>query len=360
FFHWELAFADVFASRGGFDLVLGNPPWLSIKWNEAGILGEVNPLFAIRKLNATEISKLRADAFTRFPGLQDVWSAELEQSEATQNFLNAVQNYPLLKGMKANLYKCFLPLSWKLSTKQGVAGFLHPEGPYEDPDGGILRENLYPRLRRHFQFINVKLLFQEVMIWVRYSINIYGNPVSTPRFETIANLFTPLTVDSCYASDGTGYADGIKDSAGNWNTTGHLDRIVTVDESRLGAFARLYDSLGTPAIRARLPALHAGRLSSVLQKLAIYPSRLGDLGSDLFSTQHWNEKTAKDDGSIERSAGRVATFPDSTEDWIISGPHFFVGNPFYKTPRKICDTPRAYDSLDLETLPDSFLPRTNY
>ena len=130
FFHWELAFADIFASRGGFDLVLGNPPWLRVEWNEAGILGEVNPLFAIRKLNATEISKLRADAFTRFPGLQEAWTAELEESEATQNFLNSIQNYPLLKGMKANLYKCFLPLGWKLNGERGVAGYLHPEGPY--------------------------------------------------------------------------------------------------------------------------------------------------------------------------------------------------------------------------------------
>jgi hypothetical protein len=41
FIHWQLTFADVFAHRGGFDLVLGNPPWLKVEWNEAGILGEV-------------------------------------------------------------------------------------------------------------------------------------------------------------------------------------------------------------------------------------------------------------------------------------------------------------------------------
>jgi hypothetical protein len=40
FMHWELTFADVFAKRGGFDLVVGNPPWLKVEWNEAGILGE--------------------------------------------------------------------------------------------------------------------------------------------------------------------------------------------------------------------------------------------------------------------------------------------------------------------------------
>ena len=43
FLHWELCFADVLARRGGFDLVLGNPPWIKVEWNEDGILGEKNP-----------------------------------------------------------------------------------------------------------------------------------------------------------------------------------------------------------------------------------------------------------------------------------------------------------------------------
>jgi hypothetical protein len=37
-----------------------------------------------------------------------------------------------------------------------------------------------------------------------------------------------------------------------------------------------------------------------------------------------------------------------------------VGTPFNKTPREVCDTHRAYDSLDLEAIPDDYLPRTNY
>ena len=97
FMHWELSFADVFAKRGGFDLVLGNPPWLKVEWNEAGILGEANPLFAIRKFSATELAQQRQRSISRnFPGLQAEWTAELEEAEATQNFLNGVQNYPLL------------------------------------------------------------------------------------------------------------------------------------------------------------------------------------------------------------------------------------------------------------------------
>jgi hypothetical protein len=37
-----------------------------------------------------------------------------------------------------------------------------------------------------------------------------------------------------------------------------------------------------------------------------------------------------------------------------------LANALYQTPKAICSTHRAYDGLDLETLPDSYLPRSNY
>jgi hypothetical protein len=135
FFHWELAFADIFSGLGGFDLVLGNPPWLKIEWNESGILGEVNPKVAIRRLNATEITKIRNESFKDYHHLKKSWLQELEQSEAVQNFLNADQNYYLLKGVQTNLYKCFLPIGWSLMSASGVMGMLYPIELYDDPKG---------------------------------------------------------------------------------------------------------------------------------------------------------------------------------------------------------------------------------
>ena len=48
FMHWELEFADLFAERGGFDLILGNPPWIKAKWNEQAVLSDIQPLFAVK------------------------------------------------------------------------------------------------------------------------------------------------------------------------------------------------------------------------------------------------------------------------------------------------------------------------
>jgi len=360
FMHWELTFADVFASRGGFDLVLGNPPWLKVEWNEAGILGEANPQVAIGKLSATELARQRSAAFAEFPALQGEWTTELEEAEATQNYLNAMQNYPLLKGVQTNLYKCFMPLGWMLAGQRGVVGFLHPEGPYDDPRGGALREAVYARLRAHFQFINELQLFAEVDHHTKYSINLYGSPQAQPAFDQLANLFSPATVEACYAHEGSGLVGGYKNEAGKWNTAGHADRIVRVGDEQLTVFAKLYDEPGTSPRRARLPALHAGQLSSVLAKLAAYPRRLSDLGDDYFSTEMWHETMQQKDGTIIRNADRSAPFAATAEDWVLSGPHFFLANPFNKTPRAICSINSHYDPLDLDTLPDDYLPRSNY
>ena len=360
FLHWELSFADVFAKDGGFDLVLGNPPWLKVEWNEAGILGEANPLVAIRKLSATELANQRSSAFEQFPKLKIDWTNELEEAEATQNFLNAQQNYPLLRGVQTNLYKCFMPLGWMLAGQHGIVGYLHPEGPYEDPRGGQLMEAIYSRLRAHFQFQNELQLFSEVDHHTKYSINLYGPPKKQPGFDQIVNLFTPATVDASFMHDGEGQVGGYKTDCGKWNVAGHSDRIVRVDDEQLKVFAKLYDDSATPPRRARLPAMHAGKLASVLSKLATYPRRISDHASDYFSTEMWHETMQQKDGTIVRNADRSAPFSATTKDWLLSGPHFFIANPFNKTPRRIVTSNGHYDPINLETIPDDFLPRTNY
>ncbi|MBN9373045.1 MULTISPECIES: class I SAM-dependent DNA methyltransferase [unclassified Hydrogenophaga] len=359
FMHWELCFADVLVTRGGFDLILGNPPWLKVEWNEGGVLGEYNPLFAIRGFSATELANRRRAAFEQYPSLQAAWTDELQEAEGTQNFLNAVQNSPLLKGVQTNLYKCFLPLAWGLNGLRGVGGLLHPEGPYEDPQGGGMRSELYPRLRRRFQFQNELKLFP-IGHRNKFSVNVYGAPGTAVRFDQIANLLTPTTVDSCYQHDGTGEAGGIKTHDGEWNTTGHSDRIVKVDAKMLATLALLYDPPGTPPMHARLPALHAGALASVLNKLAAWPRRLADIGEDYVSTEMWHETMQQQDGTVARRPTNDGGFATSPEGLVLSGPHFFVANPFHQTPMRVCNTHRAYEKPDLETLPVDYLPRSNY
>ncbi|WHF36846.1 class I SAM-dependent DNA methyltransferase [Aeromonas salmonicida] len=356
FFHWDLEFSDLFAKRGGFDLMLGNPPWLKVEWQEAGVLGDFEPEFVLRKLSASHLVKLREQTFARIPALENAWCAEYEGCEATQNFLNSLQNYPVLKGTQTNLYKCFLPQAWRLGSNNGVAGFLHPEGIYDDPKGGLLRAQIYPRLRAHFQFVNVKKLFSEILHWVTYSINIYGSVKNEPEFKSMANIYLPSTIDASLYGDNNSQVPGLKNINDEWDITGHPQRIINVNKDYLTLFAKLYDNIGTPYMAARLPALHSSHLVSVLEKFAAQPQRLGDLQGEYLSLEMWHETNQQTDGTIKRQT----QFPQTTGDWVLSGPHFYVGNPFYKTPNQLCEKHHDYNSLDLLTLPDDYLPRTNY
>ena len=175
-------------------------------------------------------------------------------------------------------------------------------------------------------------------------------------FHSISNLFVPQTIDASYQHSGSGYPGGIKDDENNWNVSGHRDRILSVNETVLKLFAELYDDKGTPTLQARLPVIHSRQMVEVLRKFATMPKHLGDLEGKYFSTVMWDEANAQKAGIIKRSTQFLCTI----ENWILSGPHFYVGNPFYKTPNSICNKHHDYSCLDLDELPDNYLPRTNY
>lgn len=360
FFHWELEFADLFAARGGFDLILGNPPWIPVEWNEKSMLAEFSPLFALRKLGANEAADRRDAVFSAYAKARNEYIVECAGQEGMQAFLNATQNFPMLKGVQSNLYKCFLPVAWRLANPvSGFQGLLHPEGPFDDPKGGAFRSLIYSRLHAHYQFQNQRqdLLFNEVAHRFRFGINIYG-PVKAPKFEHIANLFDPSTIASSRSHPGGGSTPDIKTDAGQWQTVGHRNRVIHIDESSLATFARLLDKPGTPFDQARLPAVHSREMVSVLEKFALVPRRLSDLGEDYYFTVMWDETN---DVKLTHTIHRETRFATSPSSFVLSGPHFFVGNPLYKTPRAVCSEKGHYDVIDLEALSnDNYMPRGNY
>lgn len=353
FMHWELEFADVFAERGGFDLMIGNPPWIKIEWNEQGVLADANPMFAVKKLTATQTTHERQTALEN-AHTHSMYFAEYEMLSGEQNFLNAVQNYPALKGQQTNLFKCFLPLSWEKTNESGIAAFVHPEGVYDDPKGGALREMLYPRLRYHFQFANERKLFSEVHHHTQFSLNVYGGPLMV-SFDTISNLYDAKSIAECYQGEASAPIPGIKDANGDWNTTGHPDRIIHVTQRELEVFAKLFDG-NDKWQQARLPQLHVEQLLEVLIRFSKQNKVIGDMQLSIFNTRMWEETGSQKDGTISR----YVHFPDSTVDAIISGPHIGVSNPLFKSSRSICKLNSDYDNIDLTNISSNYIQRVNY
>lgn len=354
FLHQELEFADTFADRGGFDVIVGNPPWIKLEWSEGNVLSDIDPAFALRDLNAGAISK-RRDLVFETPGLREMWTEEHEFASGAQSFLAATQNYPELRGQAPNLYKCFLPQAWRNERSGGAAGFLHPDGGYDDPRARVFRRAAFSRLRRHYHFINELKLFAEPDHHTEFSINVYSTPRTEPRFFNIANLFRPDTIRTSHEHAGQGIPPGIKDEENRWAVSGHKDRVIQIGIKELALFAQLYDGEGVSPTEARLPALHSQRMVPTLRRFAESRS-LGEKGIDYYAHDGFNEARAVRAGTLREETA----FPSSLDEVVLSGPHLFVATPLYKTPRRICTKNSHYDAIDLTAIPDDYIPRTNF
>lgn len=353
FMHWELEFADLFAERGGFDLIIGNPPWIMLGWNEQNVLSDKQPMFAIKKLSAAQTTEHRENTIKDLT-IRKLYFLEYESMAGEQNFLNALQNYPLLVGMKANLYKCFLPLAWGKNCESGIAAFVHPEGVYDDPQGGALREKLYTRLCYHFQFANERKLFPEVDHHTQFSLNVYGGPLMV-SFDTISNLYDAKSIVECYEGDSAEPIPGIKDENGDWNVKGHPDRIIHVTKKELMVFAKLFDG-NEEWKRATLPALHASLYVSVLERFVDYPSSVNDYSDNMITSTMWNETNAQKDKTIKPNTH----FPEQPLSLIYSGSHVQIANALFKTSRRICEKNSDFDNIDLTAISDDYLQRCKY
>jgi hypothetical protein len=356
FLHWELEFSDHFSAKGGFDLILGNPPWIKLEWREQDFLGDFDPIISLRSLSAQTTANRREEIFRNVPASLVSYLEEAASSDGLQRFLNATQNFPALRGIQTNSYKCFVTAVWRNGIT--VQALLHPEGIYDDPRGAVLRGEAYKRLVNHFQFENQLSLFPEIHHNVKYSINVYGNRKDTPTFKHIANLYHPATIDASREEGGTAQTPALKSDTGEWEVRGHPNRIIEVDSVLLGTFASLFDDATALPDAARLPAVHSTELVRALEAIARSPRRLGDLGAAFMvsPSTFWHEAGSQQRGVIKRQT----EFPEAAEDLVLSGPHIFVGNPFYKTPRARCTLNSDYDVLSLETLPEDYQPRGNY
>ena len=354
FMHWELEFADVFADKGGFDLVIGNPPWIPLEWKEAGCLSDKYPIIAVQEWKAEKIASQNIEIINKL-SISDYYLSEFLQTAGQQNFLGSVQNYPFLTGA-LNLYKCFLPQSWMFATNNGVSAFIHQDGVYDDPKGGLLRENLYPRLRYHFQFENELNLFEGTNDHgrMRFSLNVYSN-LLTDTFDTLANVFYPTTIDECYDDAIKGEIPGIKDEKGNWNKHGHPGRVVHVGQEELVLFAKLFDGSDNWK-QARLPVIHAQDLSDALECFIEQKATLQDVNEFVFTSEMWNETGSQKKGILKRDVH----FPNSCLDLIYSGSHIGVGNPLFKASRRKCEHNSDFDPIDLSTINEEYLQRANY
>lgn len=193
FFHWQLAFPDVFTSpsspqtpspspqnrerekgeRGGFDVVLGNPPWERIKLQEKEFFADkgaagANAIAEAR--TAAERSKLIRDLPRKNPALHAAYTEALHAGEALGDFLRESGRYPLSAAGDLNTYQVFAGLVRQLVSGRGRVGVVLPTGIATDffnqdyfsalvAEGALAslydfenRQGLFPGVHRSYKF----------------------------------------------------------------------------------------------------------------------------------------------------------------------------------------------------------------
>ena len=122
FFHWELDFAPVFAQRGGFDLQVGNPPWVRPDWDDNLVLAEDDAWFGLVDKPAVAVVRERRDAV--LDEGDERYLDERASVAGTSAHLGSVIDRPVSAGTRPDLYRCFMDRTWRSMASSGAVGLI--------------------------------------------------------------------------------------------------------------------------------------------------------------------------------------------------------------------------------------------
>lgn len=125
-FHWPLEFPDIM-QRGGFDVVLGNPPWERVKLQEQEFFALKDQEIATAK-NAAARKKLIAALSETNPRLSQEWQDALRTAATESHFIRGSDRFPLGGVGDVNTYAAFTDLAWRALHPSGRAGLIIPNG----------------------------------------------------------------------------------------------------------------------------------------------------------------------------------------------------------------------------------------
>lgn len=351
FFHWQLDFSTVFG-RGGFDLQVGNPPWVRPDTDVDALLAEGDPWWQLVDKPSEKQRAERRSATLMIPGVASAVVTGDSEILALRASVGDPCNYPILAGLRPDLYRCFMSQAWAHTSSRGISCLLHPDSHFTEEKGGALRVETYLRLRRHWQFVNELQLFREIHHLVVYGVHTYGARAECVGFDNASALYHPETVIRSYDHDGTGPEPGFKHE-GRWDQRPHRARIQRVDDQVLSIWCRVLEQEGTPVRSTRMLYTVNTAVAQTLAKLA-EADRVGSLA--LQFSMGWNETTDRIKGYFVQRWGA----PDSWSQVILQGPHLHVNNPMYKVPNPTMKHNQDWSPVDLESLPADAIPATSY
>ena len=181
FLHWEAAFPGVWQywhnarPEGGFDAVIGNPPWDRIKLQEVEWFAPRDPELALAPTAAA-----RRRGIHRLRDAGDPLAVAFDDAKARADSLGqlvrACGDYPLLGGGDVNLYSLFVERALRLVKPGGLVGLLTPSGIYADKTAADFFKSVSTggRVGGLFDFENKKIFFKDIHASFKFCALIVG------------------------------------------------------------------------------------------------------------------------------------------------------------------------------------------
>ncbi|WP_234311788.1 hypothetical protein [Streptomyces griseus] len=359
FLHWELEFALAFAEDGGFDLQMGNPPWVRPRWDEASVLAEREPWFELEERASTVAKVKRREEVLNASAAAAYVLEELTDNVGQVALFSAPQVYPLLEGTQPDLYRAFMCQVWDHASALGTTGFLHSGTHFTGDKEGALRGAAYRRLRIHGDFVNSGQRFFPLPVGhaTHFGVNIYGHPQEID-FDHLSWLVSADSLRLSADHDGSGEVPGIRYQNAEFDERPHRTRVVRINSELLAIWRRLLGDTG-PVEEARLLFPVSTAETSAIEALADYPLRLEAFKPQI--TRGFEESGAKKDRLIDYNRRDPATGreyePDRWRHVILKGTQISVATPVFKRHDANSNAPYG---ADLVSLPSDFVPDTEY
>ena len=188
FFNWQPAFPSVWTDweaaewRGGFDAVIGNPPWDRMKLQQVEWFAWRRPEIALAQRAADRRRMITALRNANDP-LADEYEVASERAESAVRVARKCGDYPLLSRGDVNIYSLFVERAFALVKPDGVVGLLVPSGVGSDKTSADFFKSVATegRLRALYDFENKKVFFPDVHASFKFCVFVAGRaPAAGP------------------------------------------------------------------------------------------------------------------------------------------------------------------------------------
>ena len=304
FFNWQVAFPGVWSEwegarlTGGFDAVIGNPPWDRMKLQQVEWFATRHCEIAMAQ-RASDRKRLIADLEKAGDPLARDFEEASERTMAAVRMARDGGDYPLLSGGDVNLYSLFVERAMTLVRPDGMVGLLTPSGIASDKTAARFFKGVATggKLKALYDFENKKVFFPDVHASFKFCVFVARlSPVEDPAkcafyLHSVAELDDP---ERCFPLTAADFAR------------------VNPNTGTAPIFRSHRDAKLTTAIYGRLPVLVDRSSGEEVKAWPVKYTRMFDMTNDssLFRTR---EELEEQEGAYPVGGNRFAS---PSGDWV--------------------------------------------